>query len=81
MTTIREKSMAFEPKVTKNIADLEKFNVNLDIKSKTVSEGTTDEFSYDFVEIDGVEHPFFGIVPPNCGFDSSISDCINWFVV
>jgi len=56
MTTIRENAMAYEPKETKNIADLEKVNTELELKHKIVNEGTPEQFEYDYTEVDGVEY-------------------------
>ena len=56
MSTLREEAQAYEPKETKNIADLDKVNTELDIKDKTVNEGQKDEFSYRYIVVDDVEY-------------------------
>ncbi len=52
MTSIKESSLAYEPQKTKNIADLDKVSVDLEIKEETFNEGTKDEFTLHVVEID-----------------------------
>ena len=56
MSTIREKSMAYEPKETKNIADLEKVNTEIEILTKTGTTKEGEEFSYDYIMQDDVEY-------------------------
>jgi len=56
MTNIKESAEQYEPKKTKNIADLDKINVLMDIKCKTVNEGTDNEFSYEYIIVDEVEY-------------------------
>ncbi len=52
MTKIRELAQAFEPKTTKNIADLEKVSVDLDIEKQVHKIGTPDEFEINVVVVD-----------------------------
>lgn len=56
MTTVKELSEAYVPKETKNIADLQQFDINLKIETKVVNEGKPEEFSYDYIELDGIEY-------------------------
>jgi len=56
MATLREVSQAHKPQTTKNIADLDKVNTELELKEKTVNEGTADEFSYSYIVQDGQEY-------------------------
>lgn len=57
---IKEEAQAYEPKQIKNIADLDKVAVNLDLEEKTYKEGTVDEYKVKIVVIDGVSYR----VPP-----------------
>ena len=56
MTTLKQEAMAYEPKETKNIVELEKVPVDIDIKSKTVNEGEDNEFSYKYIDVDDEEY-------------------------
>ena len=56
MADLKQEAKNYEPKVTKNIADLEKVPINMEVKSKTVSEGTADEFTYNYIEVEGEEY-------------------------
>lgn len=56
MATLREEALTYESKETKNIADVDFFPANLDLKE---FEGKTKEgkdFSYKYVVIDGEEY-------------------------
>ena len=56
MANIRESAKAFEPKTTKNVADLEKLDVELSVEDRqgTNEEGKT--FDYKVVIKDGEEY-------------------------
>lgn len=56
MTSLKEKAMAYTPQKTHNVVELEKVPVNMDLKTKVVKEGTEDEFSYDYITVDGIEY-------------------------
>ena len=56
MTTIREQAKAYEPKTTKNIADLDKVSTELDVQTRIVHEGEEDEFTINFFEVNGEEY-------------------------
>jgi len=56
MTTIRESAKNYVPPVTENIADLEKVSTEIDIQTKTVHEGESDEFSYDYIVVEEKEY-------------------------
>lgn len=46
MGSLKEEAQSYKPKETKNIADLEKVSVNVEIETRVVKEGTPEEFSY-----------------------------------
>jgi len=56
MKSIKEMAAAFEPKQTKNIADLDKVSVDMKIETRTFKEGTDEEFSVNVVVLDGEEY-------------------------
>lgn len=56
MTTIKEAAQAYEPKQTKNIADLKRINATEIILHKVVDEGKSTQWEYNYVEIDDVEY-------------------------
>lgn len=56
MATIKEEAQAFVPKQTRNIAELKKTSVDLEIKTKICKEGTSDEFVINITTIDGEDY-------------------------
>lgn len=56
MANIKEQAQAYQPPQTKNICELDFVSVNEDIKTKTVGEGTEDQFSYDYIVVDETEY-------------------------
>jgi len=60
MTTIREEANLYEPKTTKNIADLEKVSVELNVEERTSTDKNGKEFSYKVAVIEGEDYR----VPP-----------------
>jgi len=56
MAQIGEMAQNYEPPQTKNIADLDKVSVKLEVFQKTFKEGTIEEFTLNLVSVDGVEH-------------------------
>ena len=56
MTKLNEMAKEYTPVETKNIADLEKVSVEIDVDNKIVNEGKEGEFSYLFTVIEDVEY-------------------------
>ena len=56
MTTIREEANLYEPKTTKNIADLEKVSVDLNVEERTGTDKNGKEFSYKVAVIEGEDY-------------------------
>lgn len=56
MTTLKETAKAYEPPQTKNIADLEQVEVNIDIEEAVRQKSDGTEFSYNYILVDGIEY-------------------------
>ena len=56
MATLAEQARAYVPPQTRNIADLDLVNTDVEVKHKIVSEGTADEFSYNYVVVEEIEY-------------------------
>ena len=56
MATLRESAEEYTPMVTLNVADLKEVSTEIDINNKVVNEGTKDQFSYNFIVVDGQEY-------------------------
>ncbi len=57
MATLKESAEAYvETAKTKNIADLERVSVILDVQSKTLKTKEGEEFSFDYVTIEGEDY-------------------------
>lgn len=56
MSSLKEQAMAYVPNETKNIVDLKKVPVDIEIFEKTANKGEDNEFSYEYVEVDEVEY-------------------------
>ena len=56
MVTIKEAALAYEPKQTLNVADLEQIPVNLDIYDGEGTDKDGKEFSYKYTRLDGKEY-------------------------
>ena len=56
MANLKETAKAFESKQTKNIADLERVSVNVEIEQRTFKEGTPEEFTVDVALFEGEEY-------------------------
>ena len=56
MATIKEEAKNYVAPETKNIAELEKVSVDLELKTKVVHEGEADSFSYRYTEINDEEY-------------------------
>ena len=56
MPSIKESAIAYEGgSKTRNIAELEKVSTDLDVKSKTLKNSKGEEFTLEYVEIEGEE--------------------------
>ena len=53
---LAEEARQYEPKETKNIADLDVVSIDIDVYEVTANEGTAEEFKYKACKIDNVEH-------------------------
>lgn len=62
MTSLRESAMAYEPPHTLNIANLESFRIDLEVKDGKGKDKDGVEFEYKYVEIDGKEYRIPGSV-------------------
>ena len=56
MATLKGAAEAYEPKKTKNIVELARVPVDVEIESKTFNEGSDDEFTIDVINVDGLEY-------------------------
>ena len=62
MATLKEEAKAYEPPRTLNIADLEKFPIDIELKDATGKNGEGDEFTYKYATIDGKDYRVAGSV-------------------
>lgn len=53
MASLRETALAYEAKTTKVISDLKSFKANLDVKTFEGEKKDGEEFSYQYVEVEG----------------------------
>lgn len=56
MKSIKELAQEFEPITTKNITELEKVSVNIQVYDKTIKQGTPDEFKIKVAKIGEQEY-------------------------
>ena len=56
MATLKQKAMAYTTPETRNIAELPKVSVNIDIETKNGTTNDGESFSYDYALIDNVEY-------------------------
>ena len=56
MTTLRESAKNYESKKTKNISELKEVNTEIDLKEKTQEKEDGDNFSYNYIIVDGEEY-------------------------
>jgi hypothetical protein len=56
MANIKESAMAFQPKTTKNVGDLERLDVEWQVEDRTGADSEGKEFSYKVVVKDGEEY-------------------------
>lgn len=62
MATVKETAQAYEPPQSKNIADLDKVDVNVEIHHTRARDNTGEEFTYHFIEKDGERYRIPGSV-------------------
>lgn len=63
MATLRETAMAYEPpQQTKNIAELEKIPVDIELKDGSAKNNAGEEFKYKFAEIEGIKYRIAGSI-------------------
>lgn len=53
---IKEVSENYVAPITKNVADLDKIPINMDVKEKKAMDADGKEFSYMFIEVDNTEY-------------------------
>jgi len=56
MANLREKAYNYEPKTTKNVADLEFLNVDVDIEEREGTDKDGKQFTYNVIVVDGEEY-------------------------
>ena len=56
MVTLNEFARAYEPPMTKNIADLKEVSIDLAIEPRSGKDDNNEEFTYNVVVIDKVEY-------------------------
>ena len=56
MTTLKDFAEQYEPKKTKNIAELEVVRTDIEVREETFKEGTPDEFTVNVATIDGEDY-------------------------
>ena len=56
MASIKESAMAFEPKTTKNIADLKSVSVELTLEDREGTNAQQEKFNYKVIVVDGEDY-------------------------
>lgn len=56
MPSIKELAKVYQPKQTKNIAELQEVSVDLDVKVAIANEGKDTEFTYNYIVVNGEEY-------------------------
>jgi hypothetical protein len=62
MANMKEEAQAYQPKQTKNIAELDKVPVNLEVEDRVYKQGTPDEYKSKVVVVEGVDYKVPNIV-------------------
>ena len=62
MKTIREEAQNYEAPKTLNIADLDKFQIDVELKESKGKTSDGEEFTYKYAEIDGKEYRIAGSI-------------------
>jgi len=81
MVDIKESAVNFVSKKTKNIADLDKVPVNMELFNKVVNQGTVDEFSYNYIMVNDEEYRVPAIVLKQLQAQISENPDIEFFKV
>ena len=56
MATLKDEAENYQPRKTKNIADLERVSVDVEVETKTFKEGSDEEFTISLIQVDGEEY-------------------------
>jgi len=56
MAKLSEEALTYVPPTTKNISELKEVDVSAEVKEKTGTKKDGDEFTYKYIEVDGVEY-------------------------
>jgi len=56
MESIKQSAMAYQPQLTKNIADLQSVDVNINLEDRTGTDKDGKEFKYKVVVVDGEDY-------------------------
>ena len=56
MTKLKELAKTYESKTTKNVADLERVPVDMEVEQRTFKQGTPEEFTVDVIVVDGEDY-------------------------
>jgi len=56
MATLKEEAMAYEPKHTGNVADLDFFSINIEMKDGEGTKKDGTKFNYKYIEVEGKEY-------------------------
>ena len=62
MGTLREEAQAYQPRLTLNIADLEKIPIDIELKDGSGKDAKGEEFTYKYAVIDGKEYRVAGSI-------------------
>ncbi len=62
MATLREEAQAYEPPQTLNIADLDKFPIDIELKDATGENKKGEVFTYKYAEIEGKQYRVAGSI-------------------
>jgi len=62
MATLKEEAQAYEPKLTKNIAELRKIPVDLDLKTDHGTDDKGEPYEFKFIEVEGERYRIPGSV-------------------
>lgn len=65
MQTIKEEAMAYEPPTTKNISELDKVPVDLEVYEGTGMDSDNKEFKYKYIIVDGQQYKMPNVVLGN----------------
>lgn len=62
MASLKEEALAYEPPQTLNIADLENFSVDIELKDGSGKTSDGEEFKYKYAVIDGKQYRVAGSI-------------------